>query len=338
MYKKFLSPILFLFDPEFIHNVTFRIIKLLFKIPLFAFFVEKFYKLNHPSLKTKILGLDFPNPVGMAAGFDKNATHINEFEKFGFGFIEVGTITPEPQKGNPKKRLFRLKDDSAIINRMGFNNDGLKTIKARLTNKKSIIVGGNIGKNKNTLNKDAKKDYLTCFKELYDILDYFVINVSSPNTIGLRELQSKFFLNDLFKDINSFRNSNKISKPVLLKISPDLTKKKVDEILNVISKNNIDGIIATNTTIDNHKLKSKSKYEKGGISGVPLFEKSNSMISYISKKTMGKLPIIGVGGIQSPDDAIKKIRAGACLVQLYTGIIYEGPGLIKKINKKLVSI
>ena len=338
MYKKFLSPVLFLFDPEFIHNVTFVIIKFLFKIPLLAFFIEKFYKVDHPSLKTNILGLDFPNPVGMAAGFDKNATHINEFEKFGFGFIEVGTITPEPQKGNPKKRLFRLKDDSAIINRLGFNNDGLKTIKSRLTNKKSIIVGGNIGKNKNTPNKDAKKDYITCFKELYDILDYFVINVSSPNTIGLRELQSKNFLNDLFKDINSFRNSNKISKPVLLKISPDLTKKKVDEILNVISQNNIDGIIATNTTTDNHKLKSKSKYEKGGISGAPLFEKSNSMISYISKKTKGRLPIIGVGGIHSPDDAIKKIRAGACLVQLYTGIIYEGPGLIKKINKKLVSI
>ena len=285
----------------------------------------------------KLFGLTFENPVGIAAGFDKNATHISEFEKFGFGFIEIGTVTPKPQDGNPKKRLFRLKEDTAIINRMGFNNDGVTKIKNRLKKNYNVLIGGNIGKNKVTPNSQAKNDYIICFKELYNYVDYFVVNVSSPNTPGLRELQSKEFLNDLFIELNKLRSNETIKKPILIKISPDLSKEKILEILEVIDTNNIDGIIATNTTIDYPNLKSKNKNETGGLSGAPLYDKSNEVISFISKKTNGKLPIIGVGGISTPEQAVKKIEAGAHLIQLYTGIIYEGPGIVRKINKKLLN-
>ncbi|GIR21310.1 MAG: dihydroorotate dehydrogenase (quinone) [Flavobacteriales bacterium] len=332
MYKKIISPFLFLFDPEKIHTFTFFLIKVFFKIPILGFIIESFYKVESPKLARKLFGLTFENPVGIAAGFDKNATHISEFEKFGFGFgfIEIGTVTPKPQKGNIKKRLFRLKEDIAIINRMGFNNDGVTKIKNRLKKKYKVLIGGNIGKNKTTPNSDAKDDYLICFKELYDCVDYFVVNVSSPNTPGLRELQSKDFLNDLFNDLNKFRLNKKIRKPILLKISPDLNEGKILEILKVIDENKIDGIIATNTTIDFPELKSKNKNEKGGLSGEPLYDKSNDVISFISRKTNGKLPIIGVGGISTPEQAVKKMEAGAHLIQLYTGIIYEGPGIAKK--------
>ena len=337
MYKKIISPFLFLFDPEKIHTFTFFMIKVFFKIPILGFIIESFYKVESPKLTRKLFGLNFENPVGIAAGFDKNATHISEFEKFGFGFIEIGTVTPKPQDGNPKKRLFRLKEDSAIINRMGFNNDGVAKIKNRLNKKYKVLIGGNIGKNKITPNSQAKNDYLICFKDLYNYVDYFVINVSSPNTPGLRELQSKEFLNDLFNDLNKFRSKEIIKKPILIKISPDLSKEKILEILEVIDTNNIDGIIATNTTINYPNLKSKNKNETGGLSGAPLYDKSNEVISFISKKTSGKLPIIGVGGISTPEQAVKKIEAGAHLIQLYTGIIYEGPGIVRKINKKLLN-
>ena len=337
MYKKIISPFLFLFDPEKIHTFTFFLIKVFFKIPILGFIIESFYKVESPKLTRKLFGLNFENPVGIAAGFDKNATHISEFEKFGFGFIEIGTVTPKPQDGNPKKRLFRLKEDSAIINRMGFNNDGVAKIKNRLNKKYKVLIGGNIGKNKITPNSQAKNDYLICFKDLYNYVDYFVINVSSPNTPGLRELQSKEFLNDLFIDLNKLRSKEIIKKPILIKISPDLSKEKILEILEVIDTNNIDGIIATNTTIDYPNLKSKNKNETGGLSGAPLYDKSNEVISFISKKTSGKLPIIGVGGISTPEQAVKKIEAGAHLIQLYTGIIYEGPGIVRKINKKLLN-
>jgi dihydroorotate dehydrogenase len=337
MYKKIISPFLFLFDPEKIHTFTFFLIKVFFKIPILGFIIESFYKVESPKLTRKLFGLTFENPVGIAAGFDKNATHISEFEKFGFGFIEIGTVTPKPQEGNPKKRLFRLKEDSAIINRMGFNNDGVAKIKNRLMKKHKVLIGGNIGKNKITPNSQAKNDYLICFRELYNHVDYFVINVSSPNTPGLRELQSKEFLNDLFIDLNKLRSKEIIKKPILIKISPDLSKEKILEILEVIDTNNIDGIIATNTTIDYPNLKSKNKNETGGLSGAPLYDKSNKVISFISKKTNGKLPIIGVGGISTPEQAVKKIEAGAHLIQLYTGIIYEGPGIVRKINKKLLN-
>ena len=337
MYKKIISPFLFLFDPEKIHTFTFFLIKVFFKIPILGFIIESFYKVKSPKLERKLFGLTFENPVGIAAGFDKNATHISEFEKFGFGFIEIGTVTPKPQNGNPKKRLFRLKEDTAIINRMGFNNDGVTKIKNRLKKNYNVLIGGNIGKNKVTPNSQAKNDYIICFKELYNYVDYFVVNVSSPNTPGLRELQSKEFLNDLFIDLNKLRSNETIKKPILIKISPDLNKEKIIEILEVIDTNNIDGIIATNTTIDYPNLKSKNKNETGGLSGAPLYDKSNEVISFISKKTNGKLPIIGVGGISTPEQAVKKIEAGAHLIQLYTGIIYEGPGIVRKINKKLLN-
>ena len=337
MYKKIISPFLFLFDPEKIHTFTFFLIKVFFKIPILGFIIEFFYKVESSKLTRKLFGLTFENPVGIAAGFDKNATHISEFEKFGFGFIEIGTVTPKPQDGNPKKRLFRLKEDTAIINRMGFNNDGVVKIKNRLKKNYNVLIGGNIGKNKVTPNSQAKNDYLICFEELYNYVDYFVINVSSPNTPGLRELQSKEFLNDLFIDLNKFRLNEVIKKPILIKISPDLSKEKIIEILEVIDTNSIDGIIATNTTIDYPNLKSKNKNETGGLSGAPLYDKSNEVISFISKKTNGKLPIIGVGGISTPEQAVKKIEAGAHLIQLYTGIIYEGPGIVRKINKKLLN-
>ena len=337
MYKKIISPFLFLFDPEKIHTFTFFLIKVFFKIPILGFIIEYFYKVENPKLTRKLFGLTFKNPIGIAAGFDKNATHISEFEKFGFGFIEIGTVTPKPQHGNPKKRLFRLKEDTAIINRMGFNNDGVTKIKNRLKKNYNVLIGGNIGKNKVTPNSQAKNDYIICFKELYNYVDYFVVNVSSPNTPGLRELQSKEFLNDLFIDLNKLRSNETIKKPILIKISPDLSKEKILEILEVIDTNNIDGIIATNTTIDYPNLKSKNKNETGGLSGAPLYDKSNEVISFISKKTNGKLPIIGVGGISTPEQAVKKIEAGAHLIQLYTGIIYEGPGIVRKINKKLLN-
>ena len=337
MYKKFISPFLFLFDPEKIHHFTFYLLKILFKIPFSGFLIKSIYTVKHDSLERELFGLKFPNPVGMAAGFDKNATHISEFENFGFGFIEIGTVTPKPQIGNPKKRLFRLKEDKAVINRMGFNNDGTELIKKRLKKSFNVIIGGNIGKNKITSNSDAKSDYIYCFKELYNQVDYFVVNVSSPNTPGLRELQSKEFLNDLFCDLNKIRFESSNPKPILLKISPDLNKQKILEILDVISINKIDGIIATNTSVNFPKLNSKNRNEKGGLSGAPIYDRSNEVISFISKSTNGKLPIIGVGGISSVDQAIEKIKAGAHLIQIYTGLIYEGPGFIKRINKELLN-
>jgi len=336
MYKKIVSPFLFLFDPESVHNFTFILLKLSFKFPLTKYIVSFFLSLEDPKLEKQLFGLNFKNPIGVAAGLDKNAAHIREFSSFGFGFVEVGTITPEPQIGNPKKRLFRLEKDNAIINRMGFNNEGLEKILTRLKNNYDVIIGGNIGKNKSTPNAEAKLDYLKCFKKLYDYVDYFVINISSPNTPGLRELQTPNFLRDLFKDVNIERANRKIYKPILIKISPDLEKNKIDELLQIIKHCKIDGVVATNTTVNFPKLVSKSKNESGGLSGAPLQKKSNQIISYISKKTDGKLPIIGVGGILSAKDAINKLRCGAHLVQLYTGIIYEGPVIAKKIKKQIL--
>tara|TARA_S200000501_G_scaffold377297_1_gene435120 strand:+ start:5552 stop:6565 length:1014 start_codon:yes stop_codon:yes gene_type:complete len=337
MYKRLVSPFLFLFDPETVHNFTFTILKLSFKFPFTKHIVSFLLSYESPRLEKQLFGLNFINPVGVAAGLDKNAAHINEFGSFGFGFIEVGTITPEPQIGNPKKRLFRLEKDNAIINRMGFNNEGLEKILPRLKADYNVIVGGNIGKNKSTPNSEAKSDYLKCFNKLYDFIDYFVINISSPNTPGLRELQTPNFLKDLFKDINTVRSKRKKYKPVLIKISPDLHENKIDELLDIVKICKIDGIVATNTTIKYPKLVSKSKNQSGGLSGAPLLKKSNQIITYISKKTDGKLPIIGVGGILSPKDAIDKLKCGAHLVQLYTGIIYEGPGIAKKIKKQLLN-
>ncbi len=289
----------------------------------------------------KVFGLNFPNSVGLAAGFDKNATFIDEFALLGFGFIEIGTVTPKPQPGNDKPRLFRLPKDHALINRMGFNNDGIEVVAQRLKKRKSsIIVGGNIGKNKVTPNEEAYKDYLICYEALFEVVDYFVVNVSSPNTPGLRSLQEKGPLTEILNKLQLANLSKKIPKPILLKIAPDLTDSQLDDIIEIVQETKINGVIATNTTISRADLKtSKSRIEEiglGGLSGIPVKKRSTDVINYLATKSNHAFPIIGVGGIHSPIDAIEKINAGADLIQLYTGFIYEGPSLVANINKLLL--
>ena len=338
MYRKIILPILFLFDPEKVHNFTFLFFKISLNLPFIGFIIKKIYSVENKKLHKKIFGLKFNNPVGLAAGFDKNAKLYNELNCFGFGFIEIGTVTPEPQKGNPKKRLFRLIDDKGIINRMGFNNDGMHKITTRLKKNKNVLIGGNIGKNKSTPNNQAVNDYLLCFNYLHDFVDYFVVNVSSPNTPNLRELQNKDPLIDILKSLKDENIKKQKPKPILLKISPDLSKNNLSDIVDIILSLKIDGIIATNTTIQRNNLKSKNINESGGLSGKPISERSNEVIRYISEKAKGSIPIIGAGGIHSAQDAIDKINAGADLVQIYTGFIYEGPSLVKSINKALVQM
>ena len=336
MYKKIILPVLFLFDPEKVHNFTFLLFKIFLNIPFVGFLVQKIYSVDNKKLSKKLFGVEFKNPVGLAAGFDKNAKLYNELSRFGFGFIEIGTVTPIAQAGNPKKRLFRLTNDQGIINRMGFNNDGMHKIANRLKKNKNILIGGNIGKNKSTPNDKAVNDYLLCFNYLFDFVDYFVINVSSPNTPNLRELQNTNFLRVILDSLNKENLKKSKTKPILIKISPDLSKENLLEIVDLAISLKIDGIIATNTTINRDNLTSKNINESGGLSGKPLANKSNEVIRFIYDKSNGKIPIIGVGGIHSAKDAIDKIKAGADLVQIYTGFIYEGPSLIKSINKALV--
>jgi len=336
MYKKIILPVLFLFDPEKVHNFTFLLFKIFLNIPFVGFLVQKIYSVDNKKLSKKLFGIEFKNPVGLAAGFDKNAKLYNELSRFGFGFIEIGTVTPIAQAGNPKKRLFRLTNDQGIINRMGFNNDGMHKIANRLKKNKNILIGGNIGKNKATPNDKAVNDYLLCFNYLFDYVDYFVVNVSSPNTPNLRELQNTNFLRVILDSLNKENLKKSKTKPILIKISPDLSKENLLEIVDLAISLKIDGIIATNTTINRDNLTSKNINESGGLSGKPLANKSNEVIRFISDKSNGKIPIIGVGGIHSAKDAIDKIKAGADLVQIYTGFIYEGPSLIKSINKALV--
>ena len=338
MYKKIIRPILFLFDTEKVHNFTFLFFKIILNLPFIGYIVRKIYSVENKKLHKKIFGLEFNNPVGLAAGFDKNAKLFNELTCFGFGFIEVGTVTPKAQNGNPKKRLFRLVDDEGVINRMGFNNDGMSKITARLKKNKNVLIGGNIGKNKSTPNNQAVNDYLLCFNYLHDFVDYFVVNVSSPNTPNLRELQNKEPLIEILKSIKAENLTKSKPKPILLKISPDLSKSNISDIVEIVLSLKIDGIIATNTTIQRNNLKSKNMNESGGLSGKPILERSNEVIRYISEKSKGSIPIIGVGGIHSAQDAIDKINAGADLVQIYTGFIYEGPSLIRSINKALVEM
>jgi dihydroorotate dehydrogenase len=340
LYKYLIRPILFRFDAERIHRFTVGFLKIAFKIPFIRFFVQEIYKVNHPNLAKTVLGIRFENPVGLAAGFDKDAEMIDEMAAFGFGFIEIGTLTPQAQEGNPKPRLFRLQADEAIINRMGFNNQGLESAIKRLKKRKSpVIIGGNIGKNKNTPNESAIQDYELCFEALFDWVDYFVVNVSSPNTPNLRALQEKEPLQNLLLHLQGLNHKKVKPKPILLKIAPDLSPEQLDEIISVVQETKIGGIIATNTTIQRDALKTeRSTWEKigaGGLSGKPLKEKSTAVIRYIKEKSNHTFAVIGVGGINSPEDALEKLEAGADLVQIYTGFIYQGPALVKKIKKRL---
>lgn len=339
MYKFFIRPILFQFDPEKVHHFTFKLIHLLFLIPGIPFLFRSMYVVSDPGLKREVFGLTFKNPVGLAAGFDKDAKLYSELAGFGFGFIEIGTLTPRAQAGNPKKRLFRLKEDKAIINRMGFNNGGVAEAVKRLKKNKNTLIGGNIGKNKTTPNENATDDYEYCFDALFDYVDYFVVNVSSPNTPNLRDLQDKEPLTKLLKTLQEKNQKHDKPKPILLKIAPDLSDDQLLDIIEIVNTTGIAGVIATNTTISREGLKSPENVRKeaGGLSGKPLAKRSTEVIRFLAEKSNHSFPIIGVGGINSADDAIEKLQAGAALVQLYTGFVYEGPALIKAINKRLLS-
>ncbi len=343
MYKIFLRPLLFCFDPERVHYFSLGALKILFKIPFSRHIFLKLFTVNDKKLERKLFGLTFKNPVGLAAGFDKNGKYINNLTALGFGFIEIGTITPKSQPGNPKKRLFRLIDDTAIINRMGINNDGALACAERLRNRnKEIIIGGNIGKNTTTKIENALDDYIENFNILHEHVDYFVLNVSCPNVSNFTKLQDVTFLESLIPKLKEINDNKTKSKPILLKISPDLNKKQLDETIKLVIEQHLDGIIATNTTISRENLKTSSfklnKIGNGGLSGLPLKNRSTEMIRYIAEITNNKIPIIGVGGIMDENDAIAKLEAGASLLQIYTGFIYSGPSLIKNINKKILSI
>jgi dihydroorotate dehydrogenase len=332
---------LFLFKPEFIHHVSFILIKFGAMIPTKMWAWRFLFKISDSILEREVFGLKFDNPVGLAAGFDKDAKLFDELGAFGFGFVEIGTVTPLPQDGNPKPRLFRLKEDNALINRMGFNNSGIEAVISRLRRKKTkIIIGGNIGKNKLTPNDHAVNDYEICFEKLFSYVDYFAVNVSSPNTPGLRDLQDKEPLTVLLNRLQVLNNQKDERKPILLKIAPDLTNEQLDDIIAIVADTNIDGVIATNTTIERNMLKTnKNKLTaigNGGLSGNPIKARSTEVIKYLADKSNKAFPIIGVGGIHSAEDAMEKLDAGATLVQLYTGFIYEGPSLIRKINKAIL--
>ncbi len=343
MYKLFLRPLLFLFDPEKVHHFTFGLIKFFGSIPVVKAVWKSMYVYKNPKLKRTFFGIDFPNPVGLAAGFDKDAKLIDELACFGFGFIEIGTLTPVGQPGNDKPRLFRLPEDKALINRMGFNNGGVQDAVKRLKSHNSaIIVGGNIGKNKNTANEEAYKDYELTFEALYNDVDYFVVNVSSPNTPNLRALQDKAPLTELLLKLKTLNEVKPKQKPILLKIAPDLAPEQLQDIVEIVQEVKLDGLIATNTTISRANLKTPVKEVEaigaGGLSGKPVKDKSNEVISFLRKALGPDYPIIGVGGIMNAADAVEKINAGASLIQIYTGFIYEGPSLIKKINKQLATL
>ncbi|RMB56239.1 quinone-dependent dihydroorotate dehydrogenase [Dokdonia sinensis] len=335
MYKTLVRPLLFKFDPEKVHYFTFSLIRKLSKLG-FGGLMKSMGTVEDKRLEREVFGLKFKNPVGLAAGFDKDAKLYKELSNVGFGFIEIGTVTPKPQPGNPKKRLFRLKSDSAIINRMGFNNGGVEEAVERLKSNKDVLIGGNIGKNKVTPNDQAVEDYKICFDALFPYVDYFVVNVSSPNTPGLRELQDKKPLMELLDTLQKKNEQMPSSKPILLKIAPDLTDDQLLDIIDIVRETKIAGVIATNTTISREGLTSENKTEMGGLSGKPLTNRSTEVIRFLSEKSNKAFPIIGVGGIHTAQDALDKLDAGASLVQLYTGFIYEGPKLIKDINKAIL--
>lgn len=342
MYR-LIKPIFFQFDPEEVHHFVVKRLKWFHDyFPMGKTILRSSFDIHLKGLEREVFGIKFKNPVGLAAGFDKNGEYVEALSNLGFGFIEVGTVTPLPQPGNDKPRMFRLQEDEAIINRMGFNNKGVDVMAERLRLLKqkepNIVVGGNIGKNKNTPNEDAVSDYIKCFDRLFDVVDYFVVNVSSPNTQGLRALQEKEPLKALLNTLQVRNLKHDISRPILLKIAPDLTNEQLDDIIEIVKETGIAGVIATNTTIDRSGLNSEEsvKNEMGGLSGKPLTQRSTEVIRYLADKSGRSFPIIGVGGIHSPEDAKEKLAAGAALVQLYSGFIYEGPGLIKRICKALV--
>lgn len=346
MYKRIILPLLFRFDAETIHHTVSTLLKFALAIPGISALCRKLYVVEDKRLARTVFGLTFPNPVGMAAGFDKNAELISELSDLGFGFVEIGTVTPLPQPGNPRPRLFRLKADQGLINRMGFNNKGAGPAAGRLRHfaqnrgNRQVIVGGNIGKNKDTPNETALSDYLSSFRELFDAVDYFVVNVSSPNTPGLRDLQERGPLTHLLTALQQENRQRSTPKPILLKIAPDLTNGQLDDIISIVADTKIAGVIATNTTINRAGLTTNSTLVEqigaGGVSGRPLRERATEVIRYLHQQSGGAFPIIGVGGIFSADDAQEKLRAGASLVQVYTSFIYEGPALAKRINQGLL--
>lgn len=341
MYRYIIRPVFFLFSPEAIHHFVFQFIKIVCAIPGVPSLIRLFYVIKNKKLERKIFGITFSNPVGLAAGFDKDAKLFDELSYFGFGFVEIGTITPLPQPGNDKPRMFRLPKDKALINRMGFNNEGAAAALQRLRQKKSkIIIGGNIGKNKSTLNEEAVNDYEKCFETLFNNVDFFVLNVSSPNTPGLRQLQDKEPLTQLLARIKELNSKKNNPKPILLKIAPDLTNEQLDDIISIVLTTKIDGVVATNTTINRSELHTSNSKIKtigaGGLSGKPLFKRSIEVIRYLCEKSGNAFPIIGVGGVHTSADAIEMLKAGAALVQVYTGFIYEGPAIAKQINKSIL--
>lgn len=340
MYK-LVKPLFFLMSPEVAHHNVTGGLKAINKIWGGSMLVKAAFALEDARLERKVFGLTFKNPVGLAAGFDKNAEYVDELVDLGFGFIEIGTVTPRPQPGNDKPRMFRLTADEALINRMGFNNQGVDVAATRLKylkKRNGILIGGNIGKNKVTPNESAVNDYITCFDALFDVVDYFVVNVSSPNTPGLRDLQEKEPLMHILNTLQQRNLKNGLSRPILLKIAPDLTNSQLDDIVEIVTTTRIAGIIATNTTISREGLHSNGELvkETGGLSGKPLTKRSTDVIRYLTEKSNSAFPIIGVGGIHSAADAQEKLAAGASLIQLYTGFIYEGPALVKRICKALL--
>lgn len=342
MYKQLLRPLLFKLSPEKAHNFTFGLLRFLFSIPFVRTVFYMTYNVNSKHLERDVFGIHFKNPVGLAAGFDKDGKIFNQLGFMGFGFIEVGTVTPEPQPGNEAPRLFRLPADQGLINRMGFNNKGVEQLRKRLRRKYAVVViGGNIGKNKATPNEKAVDDYLRCFEELYEDVDYFAVNVSSPNTPNLRALQEKEPLMHILNTLKAAAAKKSHYRPILLKIAPDLTDEQLNDIIDIVAETGIDGVIATNTTISRKGLNTPAgeveEMGAGGLSGKPVKARSTEVIRYLHEKSGGAFPIIGVGGIHSAEDAIEKLEAGASLVQLYTGYVYEGPGLVRDINKKLIA-
>ena len=341
MYHYFIKPLLFLMSPEKAHYFATGCLTFFSKIPGVSNLMEAFFDLKDQRLEREFFGLKFKNPVGLAAGFDKDARWYNDLAHLGFGFIEIGTLTPKGQIGNPKPRLFRIPEDEGLINRMGFNNLGAEDAIERLKHRKTnIIIGGNIGKNTATSNENALDDYLFNFNTLHDYVDYFVVNVSCPNVKDLTKLQDTPFLLKLLGELKQINQTKAKPKPILLKIAPDLNNDQLDEVIDIVAQTKIDGIIATNTTTSREGLKTDAErvneIANGGLSGKPIKERATEVIRYLAEKSNKAFPIIGVGGIHSAQDALDKLEAGADLIQIYTGFIYEGPGLIKDINKAIL--